>query len=111
MGFAWLGAGAIIAYLARNRVKYALTGFIVDFIGRTMAEITENPEKVKPLIDSVMRTVLSNPAGVMPKETMIKLPIIGKVPASWFEPIIKSQLGKFAKEGVEKTAEAAGAFG
>jgi hypothetical protein len=78
-----------------------------EYIGQLLADIVANPEKLQPVIDSLMKSVMNRPGGILPKEATIKLPFLGKVPAAWFEPLVKSQLGKIARMGTEKAVEAA----
>jgi hypothetical protein len=71
-----------------------------------LQDIAEHPEKVQPVIDSLMKSVLGRPGGMLPKEATVKLPILGRVPAAWFEPLIKNAINKFGKVGADEAVEA-----
>lgn len=111
MGTFWIGAGSIIAYLARKRLVLAVSTFITGYIAALVADIALHPEQIQPMIQAVMKGVLNSPGGIMPKEAMIKLPFIGKLPASWFEGIVKSQIARLAGSGLKEAAETVGTFG
>jgi hypothetical protein len=109
-GGIWALIGLPILYFGRfrliNAVVPAIRAILTQYVVELLQDVAEHPEKVQPVIDSLMKSVLGRPGGIMPKEATIKLPILGKVPASWFEPLIKNAIQKFGKVGTEQVEEA-----
>ena|SRR5216684_2103256 len=106
----WGITGLIVLVLGRNRLRMRLYGEFrsagAAFIQELTAEFLANPEKIKPLTDAIMKSVLNSPTGIIPKEATVKLPVLGKVPASWFEPYVKKFMANLGNEGVAKVEEA-----
>lgn len=111
------GIGAIIGLVGfailRKRLFDMIKHEIATFINEFMQIVAQNPEILRPMLDSVMKSVISRPGGIVPKEATVKLPFLGKVPASWFEPLVKQGIGKMLKVAGEEAKESAetGVFG
>jgi len=93
----WAGIGLGTFYFARKRLISYIKAQAAEFLAETIQFFAQNPQTLQPLFDSVMQQIMNRPGGIVPKEATIKLPIIGKVPASWFEPLIKMGVDKMMK--------------
>ncbi|SRR6266404_1847983 len=108
-GTFWVGIGLTSLYLARNWLRRRIFTEVREITGYLLAEIMQdvhdNPQKLQPMVDALMGQFLNRPGGILPKEATVRLPVIGKVPASWLEPFIKKHLGKLAGDATEEVAK------
>jgi hypothetical protein len=109
-GGIWAIIGLPMLYFGRFRLLNAfvpaIRAILTQYVVELLQDVAEHPEKVQPVIDSLMKSVLGRPGGMLPKEATVKLPILGRVPAAWFEPLIKNAINKFGKVGADEAVEA-----
>ena len=81
------------------RLKAQIKDEILGQIAGLRDEIIKDPEKftktIEPVLQSILKTMMSEGSKEIQNQIpMIKLPIIGKIPASMLEPFLGRIMGK-----------------
>ncbi len=116
-----VGLGGL--YLARNKIKEILSGWVAealeDYISELLERVKENPQafsqEIQPLLQALFKPLAKAPVnGALPFEPAIRLPVVGKVPLSALAQLAQMFTGKTqsapampaqpAQQGVQKPA-------
>lgn len=96
----------VVAVRLIGGIKGEIEANFPEYIEGLVANLENNPELAKRIVTPLMKAVLGGIQGE--KEAMIKIPFLGRVPASILQPLLAKFLGAGQDKAVETATAALG---